>query len=213
MKDMDYNWIISNFDGINNAELCRRYNLEHGTNIDHKLFNWYCKKVGCVSRGRKYTDEEKSWIKENYPLLGQNETSVRFEEKFGRKVSPKTICKYYNKWLNGSGVSEERRKARYNSVSSPIGTLSVNCRGEAKVKTENGWIKATHLNINLPKGMIAFNLDKNIYDNSIENIGITTNSKFRALRNSNLWTEDRELTKIGLMCIELERLITDQSCK
>lgn len=208
---IDYEWIKSNFDGINNAELCRNYNSAHDTNIDPKLFNWHCKKIGCISRGRKYTEAEKFWIRENYPIFGQNETSRRFEQIFGRYVDPKTICKYYNKWLGGNGVSKERRRLRYLNMSSEVGTLSVNCRGEAKIKTESGWIKATHANVEVPRGMIAFNLDGNIYDNSPENIGITTNSKFRSLRNNGLWTSDRELTRTGLMCIDLERLLGDYS--
>lgn len=208
---IDYNWIKSNFDGINNAALCRKYNAAHGTCIDSKLFNWYCKQIGCVSRGRKYTNAEKSWIKDNYPVLGQNETAIQFEQIFGRHIDPKTICKYYNKWLDGHGVSESRRKQRYDNMSSDIGTLSVNCRGEAKIKTEHGWVKATHVYVNVPKGMVAFNLDGNIYDNSPENIGITTNSKFRSLRNSGLWTQDRELTRTGLMCIDLERLLYENN--
>lgn len=206
---IDYAWIKEHFDGVNNAGLCREYNSAHDTDIDPRLFNWHCKKVGCFSRGRKYTEAEKAWIKENYPLLGQSETARRFAEMFGRTVSPNTICKYYNKWLGGDGVSETRRKERYESVSAAEGTLSVNCRGEAKIKLNGKWVKATHSQVPVPKGMVAFNLDKDIYNNSPENIGITTNSKFRTLRNNGMWSENRELTKAGLMCTDLEYLLKE----
>ena len=207
---IDYEWIREHGDGTNNAALCREYNAAHGTEIDHRLFNYHCKRAGIRSRGRKYAEEEKTWLKENYPQLGQKETARRFAELFGRDVSPKTITKYCNVWLGCGGVTEQRRNERYDAMRSEIGTLTVNCRGEARIKTEHGWIKATHSQVDVPKGMIAFNLDGDIYNNAPENIGITTNGKFRTLRNNGFWSKDREITKTGLLWCDLNELVQSQ---
>ena len=153
--------------------------------------------------GRYYTDEQKEWLREYYPKYGSKETSRMFEEEFGKYVKPQTLKRYCRVWLGCSVL----REVQYGSMTAPIGTISENCRGEVKVKTENGWIKATHLNVDVPKGMVAFNLDGNKYDNSAENIAITTNSKFRTLRNNNMWSIDRELTKTGLLWCDLNELL------
>lgn len=153
--------------------------------------------------GRYYTEEQKAWLKECYPKHGSKETSRLFEEMFGRQVKPATMKRYCRRWL-GCSVSKE---VQYGRITSPIGTISTNCRGEVKVKTENGWIKATHQNVDVPDGMIAFNLDGDKYNSDVENIGITTNSIFRSLRNNGFWSTDREITKTGLLCCELERLL------
>ena len=152
---------------------------------------------------RFYTQEQKEWLRENYPKLGSKETSRLLFELYGRKVNPTAIKKYCRNRL-GCSVSKE---VRYGGFTSPIGTVSENCRGEVKVKTEKGWIKATHSMVEVPKGMVAFNLDGNKYDNSPENIGITTNSKFRTLRNNGFWSNDRELTKTGLLWCDLNELL------
>lgn len=204
---LDDLWIREHFDGANTAALCREYNSVHGTSLSKDRFNWYCKThLGLVSRGRKYTDEEKAWLKENYPTLGGAETARQFTKRFGRNVSHQTIKTYCSRWLK-TNVSDEWRRQYQESRSVPIGTLTVNSRGDAIIKTEKGWIKATHANVDVPKGMVAFNLDGNILDNSAENIGVTTQSKFRTLRNYGMWSNEREITRTGLLVLDLKELI------
>lgn len=156
--------------------------------------------------GRYYTDEQKSWLKEHYPKLGSKETSRLFEQEFGKAVKPETLKRYCRVWL-GCSVPKE---VQYGGMTVPVGTLSENCRGEVMKKTENGWIKATHSEVDVPKGMIAFNLDGDKFNNSPENIGITTNSKFRTLRNNGFWSEDRELTKTGLLWCDLKEVLEEK---
>lgn len=152
---------------------------------------------------RKYTQEEKKWLKETYPAHGKKETARLFKEKFGIDVTPATLGRYCRVWLKCSVPKD----VQYRSMTMPIGTVSMNCRGEVKVKTEEGWIKATRQFVAVPKGMIAFNLDGNKYDNTPENIGITTNSKFRTLRNNGFWSNDREITKTGLLWCDLKEAL------
>lgn len=185
------------------AELCRLYNSAYGTSYTRERIMQVCKEIGLQCESRFYTDEQKRWLKSNYPILGEKETAKQFEQIFHKSVSPKTLSRYCNRRCGCNGVSQERRKKRYDAMSSPVGTISVNARGEAKVKTPQGWIKATHENVNVPDGMIAFNLDGNILNNSAENIGITTNRRFRILRNFGMWSKNKDITKTGLVWVEL----------
>ena len=153
--------------------------------------------------GRYYTGEQKEWLAAHYPKLGSKETSRLFEQEFGKAVKPATLKRYCRVWL-GCKVPKE---VQYRATTHPIGTIAENCRGEVKIKTEKGWIKATHSEVDVPKGMIAFNLDGDKYNNSPENIGITTNSKWRTLRNNGFWSRDRELTKAGLLWCDLKEAL------
>lgn len=200
---LDDAWILEHWTGSEVAALCREYNAAHGTDLDKGGFNFYIKRwLGLSSRGRKFEQQEKEWLKANYPTLGSKRTAEEFLRRFGREISPKTLKSYCRRCL-GCSVSKE---VKYQDRTAEVGTISKNCRNEVKVKTEDGWKKAKHLAVDVPKGMIAFNLDKDIYNNSPENIGITTNSVFRSLRNYGFWSDQREITKAGLLCCELEKL-------
>lgn len=201
-------WIREHFKGSETAALCRDYNKEHGTNYTKDLFNYYLKKyLGLKSRGRKYTKEEREWLKGYYPLYGAKKTADEFEVIFGRRINPDSLRNYCNRHLNAN-VSKQ---VRYGPFTSPVGSITVNCRGEARIKTETGWIKATHSQVEVPNGMVAFNLDRDIYNNKPENIGVTSNGVFRTLRNYGFWSDNREITKTGLLCCELEKLIKERS--
>lgn len=203
---LDDRWIEGHWNGSEVAALCRDYNAAHGTEYDRCWFNYYVKRwLNLKTRGRKYTAAEREWLSVNYPDLGAAECAKEFCLKFGRQIKPDTLRRYCSQHL---GVKRDMDK-RYQG--SAIGTLSVNCRGEAKIKTENGWVKATHCYVDVPNGAVAFNLDRDIYNNAPENIGITTNSNFRKMRNYGFWSQDREITKTGLLCCELETLIQQEA--
>lgn len=196
-------WIKANYDGEHMTELCRRYNRTFETDINRTTFRFHMKSMGLVSEGRYYTDTQRDFLKKTYPAFGAKRTAELFENRFGKKVDPASLKAYCRRRLNVSVP----REVRYGSLTSPIGTVSENCRGEVMIKTENGWIKATHSQVDVPAGMVAFNLDGDRFNNSPENIGITTNSKFRTLRNNGFWSEDRELTKTGLIWCDLNELL------
>lgn len=153
-----------------------------------------------------FTEEQKQFLRETYPSSGGRITHRKFVELFHVEIGYEAMKRYCRHYL-GLHVTDEFKKQDYESRAMPIGTVRVNCRGEAKLKIAPGkWIKATHGSVHVPEGCIAFNLDKNILNNEPSNIGITTNSKFRTLRNCGMWSENPEITKTGLIWCDLKEI-------
>ena len=202
--NFDDKWIIEHEAGMSARKLFDEYKIDHEAAMCYHTFARHLREItGRDVSGKHYTDTEKQFLRVTYPVHGSRKTAEMFKEEFGRNVSADSLKTYCRRSL---GLSVPK-KVRYQNVSAPIGTISENCRGEVKVKTENGWIKATHSKVDVPKGMIAFNLDRDKYNNEPENIGITTNSKFRFLRNHGFWSEEREITKTGLLLCDLHELM------
>ena len=153
-----------------------------------------------------FTEEQKQFLRETYPSQGGRATHAQFIERFSVDIDYETLKAYCRRWL-GLHVSEEFIRNDYDSRAMPIGTTRVNCRGEAKTKVAPGkWVKSTHVAVDIPDGCIAFNLDRNILNNNPDNIGITTNSKFRTLRNCGMWSENPQITKAGLIWCDLKEV-------
>lgn len=200
----DDKWILANERGLSARKLYDEYKLRYDAPMCYHTFKRHLYELtGRTPSGKHFSDEEKRFLCETYPHVGSKETTRLFNEKFNRCLKPSNIKSYCRRGL-GLRVP---KNVQYRSITAPIGTISENCRGEVKVKTEDGWIKATHSKVNVPKGMIAFNLDRDKYNNDPENIGITTNSKFRFLRNNGFWSEEREITKTGLLLCDLHELM------
>lgn len=153
-----------------------------------------------------FTEEQKQFLRETYPIYGGRATYKAFTDRFGVEIEYDTLKSYCRRWLN-LHVSKEFRRKDYDSRAMPIGTQRINCRGEVKTKVAPGrWVKSTHVVVNVPNGCVAFNLDRNKLNNDPDNIGVTTNSKFRTLRNCGMWSENPEITKTGLIWCDLKEL-------
>lgn len=163
-----------------------------------------------VNGRRYYEEEEKVWLVENYPILGISETTRRFNEKFNRNKSISTLKRYCVMHL-GLKVTNERKSHRYDAITSDVGTVSQNCRGEYKVKTENGWISAAHSIVDVPRGFVAIHLNGDKGDNSLDNIAVVKNGIQTILRNCNMWSSDREITKTGIAWCELYKLLEGEN--
>ena len=156
-----------------------------------------------VNGRRYYEQEEKDWLIENYPKLGVKETTRQFNERFNHNKNAKTLQKYCCHRL-GLKVPKEVTLAL---KSAPIGYSFRNCRGEWKVKTEDGWIPLAHLYQNVPKGYIAFHLDGNNDNNSPDNIVVIPNGLQTTARNYNMLSEDPTITRTALTWCELYKML------
>lgn len=160
-----------------------------------------------VNLARGYTEEEKYWLCENYPNLGIKETARQFNEKFNRNKKPKTIQRYCTQSLNLCVTQDYLDNKRY-WFTSPVGTVSKNCRGEWKIKTENGWELLTRSMFkNIPKGYIIVHLDCDKDNNSKENLVMIKNGVQTTLRNWGMWSENAKITETALKWYELYELL------
>ena len=150
-----------------------------------------------VTGNRYYTDEQKQWLIENYPKLGKVETAKRFAAEFGIVRKPKSLQRYCTHGL-GLSVTEKRSKERYEEMSADVGTISKNCRGEWKIKTEHGWEKLSRYGKDIPKGYVAIHLDRNADNNEPDNIAIVPNGIQTIMRNENIWSENTEVSRTSV---------------
>lgn len=78
------------------------------------------------------------------------------------------------------------------------------------IKTENGWMRLGQM-LNVPKGCYAVHLDNDITNNNPDNIVIISKATSMRMTINSFWSDDKELTKTGIICCELEQLL-NKSC-
>lgn len=160
-----------------------------------------------VNLSREYSQEEKQWLCDNYPHLGMKETTKQFNEKFNRNKKPKTLQRYCTQRLNLNVTQDYLENKRY-WFTSAIGTISKNCRGEWKIKTENGWELLTRSMFeNIPDGYIVVHLDCNKDNNEKDNLVMIKNGVQTTLRNWGMWSENAKITETALKWYELYVLL------
>lgn len=163
-----------------------------------------------VNTARGYTEKEKQWLCENYPNLGMKETTKKFNEIFNRNKKPKTLQRYCTQHLD-LGVTQDYLENKRYWFTAPIGTISKNCRGEWKIKTENGWQPlARSMFEDIPEGYIVVHLDCNKDNNERDNLIVIRNGVQTTLRNLGMWSENAQITETALKWYELYELLKDK---
>lgn len=162
-----------------------------------------------VNGRRYYEEEEKQWLRDNYPHLGMQETTKQFNEKFNHNKNAKSLQRYCTQKL-GLSVTDEYIQSKRYWFASEIGTISKNCRGEWKIKTEDGWIPLTRSMFDyIPDGHIVVHLDCNKDNNSKENLVVIRNGVQTTLRNLGMWSEDARITETAIKWYELYEELTE----
>lgn len=219
--EQEREWLKANYPRLGIKETARQFNEIFNHSMKTKTLSMYCNRSlgikvdsditstllsqnhnhSCrnVTGRRFYEESEKEWLCENYPRLGSKETTRQFNERFNHNKKEMAIKRYCRFWLNLSVPKEVTLELK----SAPIGYSYKNCRGEWRVKTENGWIPLSHLNREVPKGHIAFHLDGDIDNNSPENIAVIKNGIQTIARNCELLSENPTITSVALTWAEL----------
>lgn len=207
VKRYDDAWIRANFDSYDTG-LYKAYNLAHNTNIERRTFNMHCtRELGLKkSFGHHYTEEQKEWLKENYPKYGREETAERFNKLFGASLKGTAIAQFCFKFL---GVSVTK-KAKYRNTTHPVGSIHENKQGQLLVKTECGWIPANHSVVDVPKGYCTINLDKNKYNMNPDNIAVVSRRAMNTFYNNQMDSEDRDISLAGVLWAELYLSLLDK---
>ena len=152
-----------------------------------------------VTGRRFYEENEKEWLRENYPKLGVKETTRQFNALFDHNKNERAIKKYCRHRL-GLNVPKEKT-IELKSV--PIGYKYRNCRGEWRIKTDQGWKRLSHTIVDVPKGCIAYHLDGNRENDAPENLRVIKNGIQTIARNCEVLSEDPTITSVGLTWSEL----------
>lgn len=159
-----------------------------------------------VNGRRYYEEEEKEWLRENYPKLGVKETTKQFNKLFNHNKNEMAIKKYCGHRLN----LRVQKEVTLSLKSVPVGYTFKDCRGDWKIKTEEGWKSLTHTIKKPKKGYILFHLDGNRDNNSPENIVLVKNGMQTIARNAGLLSENPHITKAALKWSELYSVLKEE---
>lgn len=187
--------------------LCKAYNKAHGTDISYNTFKSHCYRMGLNFH---YTPEQEAWIRDYYPSHGYLATATEFNKRFETNRTPGAIklkCKHM-----GLKVEFHRRQARAfentGNYVHPVGAIVIKQHGEPYVKTENGYRQLKRVVYgDVPRGKVLIHLNGDQSDCSKENLHPVKRSILARMTINSFWSENKTVTKTGVMCCELEEAL------
>lgn len=192
------------------------------------------------ARPHKYTEEQRSFIRENIKGTSRKEMTVLFNKRFGTdlKVSQITSFIKRNKLKNGRETKFENGQKAWNKGMKglncggekgwfkkgniphnymPVGSERVNTIGyvDVKIADPNVW-KAKHRIIweeaigPVPEGHVLIFGDGNRLNVSLNNLILVSRQQLNNLNRHGLIRNDIELTKTGIIIADLHQKISDR---
>lgn len=205
----DDEWIIERWQTVRNwLTLCNQYNKEHKTNLTYTTFKSYCNRS--LELNYHYTEEQLEWLKENYPSLGRIKTAKLFNEIFNEKKSPQAIkCQCLRMGLKVNKGRKYEIPPENTGRIHPIGTIRPMAHGEPYIKNNDGnWEPLKHTVIEAKEGQIIVFLDGDCKNISKENLMHTTRAVSARMTANKFWSTHPEITKTGIICCELEQVLS-----
>lgn len=208
----DDSWLIENFNEYPKGTLYDAYMKAHpGSKLKRAYYRTRLSKLGLTYR---YTDEQRTWLIENYPTMSGTKAAEEFNKKFHCKRTVSTLYSVAHRL----GVRTEpdlrrsitRRNVKTYQIGKEITRTHSDGNSSIYVKTENGWVRKTHLVVgDVPKNCGVYHLDNNYKNNNAENLVIVSRNVQAIMAINRFWSEDPEITKTGLICSELHLLVKD----
>ena len=172
----------------------------------------------------RYSEEERAFLKDNYNCCNSyQELTEKFNNKFGTCLKTMTISDYCNKQLGLKGMNNISKFVSGNkSRELPIGTIRKSQTATyIKVKNKDGSMSGYQPPNWMPyqqyvwekehgpiqPGEFVIFLDNNRENFDILNLAVINRKISARMAKSKLFTENTELTRTGIMCIELESLL------
>jgi hypothetical protein len=184
-------------------EIIEKLNKKFGTAFSYNQVNNFCKTQG-LRKPHLIDPAIPDFIRSLMPLHGEKVAAL-VNEKFGTNYNRKSIKGVMHSYGIKSGLknTSETSCGKYR----PIGTekLTKIDGGFAwKIKTPDGWqFKHRYLweqaNGPIPPGHYVAFLNHNTMDCSLENLALIPNGVFAVMNRNGYFTNDRELTKTGLL--------------
>lgn len=200
-------WILAKWkDILNWNRLCVLYNEAHGCSVGYSAFKSHCNRD--LGLNFQYTDEQKAWLKENYPNLGRVKAAEAFNRIFHENKTPGAIRIAAEKL--GLRVSAQRKKnisIENTGRCHPVGTIVPKAHGEPYMKTENGWIPVKNLLMGLHPGQVLAHLDGNTNNCNPENLVVISRAVFVKMAKNGFWSDNPVITKTGILWCELDEAL------
>lgn len=163
----------------------------------------------------RYTEEELSFIRENGADMTTAELHKALSMRFGERHTPdsvRTVCKNLGVRKSGDAIRRARKRPRYEIGDERL----VGNYWYVKVSDVDGFYNAwkpKHLLLweaahgSVPSGSMVVFLDGNSVNATLENLACISKRVAAKMVNGHgrsLWSENREITKVGIAVCELE---------
>ena len=220
-------WIEENLNRFSSySALCDEYNRIFGTSVNYRSLKGHVKRVLGLDKTRqnyrKFTEEQREFLKENYSKYNNRELHRIFNEKFNETRTMRSIKQfgfYYGLQVD-EDVKQTYRRANLDQESCPkatreAGAVRVEC-GRPLMKDQNGkWSTMAKVvwekeHGPVPEGYIVTTLNNDPFDCRPENIVMISQHCHGYLSKFNLRSTDPEITKTGIMLGELIEAVKNQ---
>ena len=209
--EYDDSWILTNWEDYRNwSNLCKSYNALFGTNINYHTFKSHCNRE--LGLNFVYSEEEISWLRENYPKLGKYECAVEFNKVFNTNRTVNGVTEKCKKL--GIHVSNERKRETVikntGNYHEP-GTILDKGRGYLFIKRTDGkWVQLQRYLTGVDDGcedVAVIFLDGNKRNFEPENLVTIPRKYLGPMTKNKFWSEFPEVTKTGLIWCELREVL------
>lgn len=214
----DDEWILKNWDAHHYLtslyEAYIKYMEIDKSTLDYKSFCQHCKRKLNVRNNSDFTEEEIEWIKENYQTYGFYGCEEPFRKRFGGYHTWQSISKKAQKmgiFVNKEDIRMKQSEAKI----VPLGTISIDTRGNHIIKTEDDW-KPLHRHVweqhygKIDKDDRVIFLDKNKNNISIENLACIPKGHVSTMVRLNMFSENPYITKTAIKWVELYKILKEQ---
>lgn len=207
-------WILSNRDKYYlHTEFHKAY-CEEVDNVTYIAFKSHIRRKFNFNSQATWTNDEKAFIRYNFPRMGGLKCSEAFKQKFGKCRSHRSIEAEARR--QGLLVDEDVVLANKNySRRVPIGTIVDDGDGYLKIKTgvgSSGW-ERLHRHIyekehgSIPEGYKIVFLDGNKQNYDKDNLVAVPSSYLALMNNFKLKSSEPEVTKTAIKWCDLYELL------
>lgn len=158
----------------------------------------------------RWKKEEDDFLREYYPDHGYYATHKELNEQFSTQRTLRAVKnRVYALGLYLSADTLHKKQlqhvAQWGKKKQDIGYVNPDT---GMIKTKDGWKRLGAL-LGVPKGFYAVHLDGDKTNNNPENIAIISKKTNMRMTINDFWSEDRNITKAGLLCCKLEEILEE----
>jgi hypothetical protein len=204
-------WILKNKDKYDSiSEMHKAYTTEVDSNVLCQSFRTHVRRKLSITSGLTWTQEERQWLIENFPLHGGLKCVDPFYAQFKKHRTHRAIeaeARRLKLYVNEDVVIENRNYTRR----VPIGTIVDDGDGYLKIKTgkgSSGWERLhRHIyekyNGQIPDGHKIVFLDGDKRNYNTDNMVTVPASYLALMNNLKMKSSNPQVTSTGIIWCEL----------
>ena len=222
-------WIIEHKDEFSSwTDMCKEYNRVFGTDINRARFKSHCSgDLKLRLNNYFYTEEQKAFLTEHYPIYGAKETTEKFNKKFSQNRSVHSIKETslsLGVCLNEEAFAKYKQETtefliNYNKTvrAKEVGTIGRPSNGYDMIKTEDGtweylgkYLYEKHIG-KVPDGYQVIFLDGDQKNREISNLAIVPISYQMLMNTLKLRSDNADITATGIKWCDLYQLLKSEN--